>query len=240
MNLDAYEQIVVLTGAGISVASGLRPYRGPGGVWEDDPEAERLATAEGLARDPAAIWRLFGPIRRQALAARPNPAHLALARLEERCLRDGRSFTLITQNVDGLHRLAGNREVVEFHGCITRNRCTDPRCGQPPGYDSEEHPEGPPPCPLCASALRPDIVLFGEEIPAEAEWRAKRALRECDLFMAVGTSGRVAPAANFVRSARYVGARTVLVNLEPLDPPDPSFQEEHLGPAEELLPRLLG
>ena len=96
-----------------------------------------------------------------------------------------------------------------------------------------------PACPDCGSALRPDIVLFNEPLPVEAEWRVKRSLRDCDLFIAVGTSGTVSPAANFVRGAEYAGARTVLVNLTPMMPPNPYFQEEYLGKAEELLPFLL-
>jgi len=96
-----------------------------------------------------------------------------------------------------------------------------------------------PLCPRCDSVLRPDIVLFGEPIPLDAGWKVKMALRDCDLFLAIGTSGLVAPAANFVRSAEYAGARTVYVNLEPLDPPNPAFQEVYLGRAEELLPKLL-
>ncbi len=228
-----YHSIVVLTGAGISVASGLRPYRGPGGLWSEI-DVDRVVTAAALARDPRQVWAFFAEARRQVLAASPNPAHVALARLERR-LAPGQAMVVVTQNIDGLHQRAGSREVVELHGSARRWRCT--RCE---ARGEGEAPEACPACPTCGAWMRPDVVLFDEYVAAEAEWRTKRALRDCDLFVAVGTSGTVTPAANFVRSARYAGARTVLVNLEAMAPRDPEFDEEVLGRAEEVLPALVG
>lgn len=238
LGIERYSNIVVLTGAGVSVASGLRPYRGTGGIWEEDGVAE-LATPTALRERPEKVWALFGALRRQVRTAAPNAAHLALARAEQN-LAEGRQWTLITQNVDGLHQVAGGRNVVELHGSLFRTRCSSPSCDLPPFRDDEPHTDTVPECARCRAVLRPDIVLFDEAIPVDAERQAKRALRDCDLFVAVGTSGTVSPASNFVRSAEYAGARTVLVNLDPMKPRHPAYDEEVLGRAEEILPVLLG
>lgn len=234
LGADRYFHIVVLTGAGVSVASGLRTYRGAGGLWTEHPEAERMAQIETFVEDPLEGWRFFAPLRAMAWRAEPNPAHRALATLGARG-----GVTVITQNVDGLHLRAGSPAVVEYHGSILRTRCANPACSSKPFEDRDGHTEELPHCGRCGEFLRPDVVLFGEAIPADADMAARRALRECDLFLAVGTSGAVYPAAGFVRAARHAGARTVLVNLEPLEEPDDSFQEEYLGRAEEILPVLL-
>lgn len=232
-----YTRTVVLTGAGISAASGLRTYRGPDGVW-DDHDVERLGHADALARWPDECWQLFGGMRAPVLAARPNAAHLALAAWQAR-LAPHQQFVLVTQNVDGLHQLAGSPTVHELHGNLMRTRCSNPACTLEPYRDEQTHLNATPMCPLCGAVLRPDIVLFGEAIDGAADWTVNRALRDCDLFIAVGTSGLVTPAANYVRGAAYAGARTLLVNLEPMVPPNPAFQEQLLGPAEVVLPRLL-
>lgn len=233
-----YKNIVVLTGAGISVASGLRPYRGPGGLWEEI-DAATNADQSILEKDPFVPWKLFGPLRKQLLSTQPNAAHLALAKLESQ-LSTNQQFLIITQNIDGLHQKAGSKNVVELHGSISYTRCINPSCSSKSYPDSDPHDDKLPHCTVCQSPLRPDVVLFGEQIPPHAEWTAKRTLRDCDLFIAVGTSGTVSPASNYVRAAEYAGARTILVNLEPMTPPNPYFKEEYLGRAEEVLPRLLG
>lgn len=235
VRLTDYRNVVVLTGAGISVASGLKPYRGPGGLWTEGGDVG-AATAEGFASDPEATWRLMGPLREQAAAAEPNAAHVALATAERRAPGD---FLLITQNVDGLHQRAGSENVVEVHGSIFRTRCSAERCDRPVEVD-ERYAGGLPRCDRCGAPLRPNVVLFGEAIDVDAEWTIKKALRDCDLFIAIGTSGTVSPASNYVRSAKYVDARTVMVNLEPMDPRNPYFDEEILGPAEQMIPQLLG
>ncbi|MBN2193987.1 MAG: NAD-dependent deacylase [Polyangiaceae bacterium] len=238
LDFTGVTKIVVLTGAGISVASGLRPYRGPGGLWEEHPELADIATGEAAKTDPMAPWRAFGAVRAAVLAAEPNPAHLALANLEAR-LKGTATVTVITQNVDGLHQRAGSQDVVEFHGALRRTRCSNPDCTSQP-FDDDSLPIDLPLCGTCGQALRPDIVLFDEPIPVDAEWAAKKALRDCKLFLAVGTSGTVSPASNLVRSAEYEGARTVYVNLTPMVPDNPAFQLRFIGKAEEILPRLLG
>lgn len=237
LKISTYKNIVILTGAGISVASGLRTYRGPAGIWEEGDTA-RVSHADILRDDPALVWKFFGPLKRIILDAQPNAAHLALAKLEE-SLTQKQKLTLITQNIDRLHSRAGNRNTVELHGTLMRTRCSNPDCSLAPFEDSTIY-EGIPPCPQCSAMLRPDVVLFGEEIPLDPGWKAKLALREVDLFIAIGTSGLVSPAANFVRSAKYMGEKTLLVNLEKMEPPDPSFDVEVLGKAEETLPVLLG
>jgi len=230
----------VLTGAGVSVASGLPTYRGKGGLWEK-VESAKLADAAAIFERPHEVWAFFSKARLHVHKAAPNAGHQALASIERLVREAGHDFLLITQNVDGLHQRAGSGEVVELHGSITKARCSDPGCDLPP-FDLQGKHKGKraPPCPHCTAPLRPDVVLFGEMLPTDAIQRAKHALDTCDLFLAVGTSGTVYPAASFVRSAEYAGARTLYLNLEAMDPSDPAFDEVLLGPAEVLLPRLLG
>ncbi len=225
MNWTDFKELVVLTGAGISVASGLGTYRGSGGLWEESG-IDPAATAEGILQDPWACWKFFLPMRKQIVAAQPNPAHLALAELNHRLKGQ---LTVITQNVDGLHTLAGSPGVLELHGNMTRTRCTS--CDLKPFPDSEIYSELPL-CRECGSPLRPDIVLFGEAIPVEASHRAKRALRQVDLFVAIGTSGTVAPANRYLSSARYMGATTLEINTRCTG----DFDLELEGPAEVMVP----
>ena len=215
-----YRNIVVLTGAGISRSAGLPTYRGPGGLWSD-PELEVLSHADALATRRAEVCAMFWKLRAAIADVVPTAAHRALAAHE---------LTIITQNVDGLHQKAGSRNVVEYHGSLARWRCE--RCGvelEPPPGELPRH---------CDELMRPAAVLFGEMIPASAEHAAKRALRDCDLFVAIGTSGTVWPAAGFVKSAAYAGARTVLLNLEIDDESRDLYGECHAGPADELVPKF--
>ncbi|MFO0617079.1 MAG: Sir2 family NAD-dependent protein deacetylase [Polyangiaceae bacterium] len=237
LHLERYRRVVVLTGAGISVASGLPTFRGPGGLWErEDGPGARGLDAKHLAEDPAGVWRFCAELRAQIRAAAPNPAHLALAAAEAAMPTDA-TWTVITQNVDGLHQRAGSRRVIELHGALERTRCTSAACETEPFVDASESLDLPL-CRACGAPLRADVVLFDEEIPGGAEWHAKRALRECDLFVAIGTSGTVSPASNFVRAAEFARARTVIVNLTPMSPRNPAYDEEILGRAEDLLPEL--
>lgn len=238
IGLEKYNRVVVLTGAGISVASGLRPFRGPGGLWTEEGNAV-FATPKAFEDRPAGAWKLFGELRAQALAAEPNAAHLALADAERRLAARGAELLLVTQNVDRLHARAGSKNVVELHGMVFRTRCSRSGCDLAAFDDEDPHADAVPTCPRCGSVLRPDVVLFEEMIPVDAERRVKTALRDVDLFIAIGTSGTVSPASNFVRSADLVRARTVLVNLEPLVPRNRLYDDEYLGRAEEILPQLL-
>lgn len=230
IDLARYQNIVVLTGAGVSAPSGLPTYRGAGGLWEKD-EVASLGTAEAWLSKPDEVWKLFGGLRSHVIAAAPNLAHTSLSQMES--VAPG-NFTLITQNVDGLHQEAGSQSVVELHGNLQRTRCSRSGCQLEPFHDEVAHMVAPL-CPECGDLLRPDIVLFGEQLPGGPDHLATRALRDCDLFIAVGTSGMVSPASRFVRSAEYVGARTVLINLEALKEGGAAFHDRFVGPAEILL-----
>lgn len=236
---EAYTNIFILTGAGVSVASGLPTYRGPGGLWEQ-ADIARIADANHLPGTLPDLWRLYAARRQYALAAEPNKAHLAIAEIQKRWGMDGtRRVTLATQNVDGLHARAGSPEVLELHGSAFMTRCTSVHCTAP-SFRDERIYQDVPLCVECGAPLRPSVVLFSEPLPVEALYQVKRALRDVDLFIAVGTSGIVWPAAQFVGSAAYVGARTINVNLEPMEPYNPAFREEYVGPAEDILPELFG
>jgi len=223
-------RVSVLTGAGISAESGVPTFRGAGGFWRGR-SAMDLATPQAFARDPEGVWDFYRFRIEGLKRAQPNEGHRALARLEERCER----FWLMTQNVDGLHRAAGNRNVIELHGSLGRSRCTacNYRCA------SRDLPDVPvPACPLCGRPLRPAVVWFGEMLPGAELARAEDAVRECDLMLVVGTSGVVEPAASFARRASAHGAGVVVVNLEPT-PLSRVADLTLLGPAGIVLPRLL-
>lgn len=239
LGIAQYKHIVILTGAGVSVASGLSTYRGPGGLWEK-AEIARIADAANLPGTLPELWRLYSQRRQQALDAQPNPAHHAIADLQRRAVAGGQRVTLITQNVDGLHQRAGSPEVIELHGSAFRSRCTNPACALPTFTDARLHPYDVPVCPRCGSPLRPAVVLFGEPLSKAALLRINEAIFDCELFLAAGTSGVVSPASHLVNRAARSGARTILVNREPMSVPNPAFQEEYLGRAEEILPVLLG
>ncbi|MGC4045062.1 MAG: NAD-dependent deacylase [Armatimonas sp.] len=224
-----YRRVVVLTGAGVSVASGLPTYRGPGGLWET-AEIAQIVQAESIPSRLPELWALYSERRRVALSVGPNSAHIALANVSPEFL------TLITQNIDNLHQRAGSENVLELHGSGFRTRCTI--CALSP-FDDETVYDDMPHCPNCGAPLRPDVVLFGELLDQNVIRAAKRALSQCDLFLAIGTSGVVWPAAGLVVEAHYAGARCLYVNVEPSEDPNPYFHEEIIGPAEEVLPVLL-
>ncbi len=199
--------VVAFTGAGVSAESGLATFRGPGGIWEGRSPME-LATPEAFAADPALVWRFYAWRRSSAAAAEPNPAHRALAALA----RARADFTLITQNVDGLHERAGNTELIRLHGSLWRNRCT--REGTEAEDRRDDLGELPPHC-SCGGMLRPGVVWFGESLPVDALERAAHAAREAALLIVVGTSAQVYPAADLPRLAREAGAFVVEINPEP-------------------------
>ena len=224
--MDGIRNIVILTGAGISAESGLRTFRADDGLWEDH-RVEDVASPQGFRRDPELVQRFYDARRENVIAAQPNPAHAALARLDEAWEGE---LLIVTQNIDDLHERAGARRVLHMHGealsawclaCDARHRWTGTLL------------EGPP-CPACgARTLRPDVVWFGE-MPYRMD-EIYAALREADLFVSIGTSGAVYPAAGFVRDARVCGARTLELNLE-RSQGSAWFDETRLGPASELVP----
>ncbi len=224
--------IFVLTGAGISAESGLGTFRDRkgGGIWAKfDPM--KLATPEAFERDPETVLAFYDLRRRDLLNARPNAAHVALARLEGALAERGGSLALVTQNIDDLHERAGSRRVIHMHGELLKARCSACETVRPWLDDlAVAHA-----CPDCGQtgALRPHVVWFGE-MPLAMDLIG-RALRKSDLFVAIGTSGAVYPAAGFVAEARAYGLRTCEINLEAADNAD-LFDEQRLGTASETVP----
>ncbi len=218
--------IVILTGAGVSAESGIDTFRAKDGLWEKH-RIEDVATPEAFARDPDLVLRFYDMRRANIQKAQPNAAHWALAHLDAEWSGD---LLIVTQNVDDLHERAGARRLIHMHGehlnawclaCDARSVWRDTLLDRPP-------------CPICGqTALRPDIVWFGE-MPYRMD-EIDAAVRDCDLFVSIGTSGAVYPAAGFVQTARYVGARTLELNLDP-SLGSVHFHESRMGKAGDLVP----
>jgi NAD-dependent deacetylase len=222
-------RIVILTGAGISAESGIDTFRASGGLWEKH-RVEDVATPEGFARDPDLVFRFYDMRRERIQEVEPNPAHSALARLDALWWGEGRDLLIVTQNVDDLHERAGARRLIHMHGehlaawcraCDRRHAWRDTLIERPP-------------CPACGvPALRPDVVWFGEMPYRMGD--IYQAVGTCDLFVSIGTSGAVYPAAGLVRDARAAGAATLELNLEPSQGTS-WFDDARHGPASELVP----
>lgn len=227
------ERVVVLTGAGISKESGLDTFRDAGGIWSR-VRLEDVATPEAFARDPQMVQEFYNARRRSLIGAgvAPNAAHRALADLERRLPGQ---VLVVTQNIDDLHERAGSRNLVHMHGELLKARCGE--CGAVLPWREDIDPRKP--CVACAAIgmLRPHVVWFGE-MPLQMD-RITLALARCELFVAIGTSGNVYPAAGFVEEAKQVaGARTIEINLEPSAGRD-RFDEHIYGPASEVVPRFV-
>jgi NAD-dependent deacetylase len=230
LTFSSSDRVFVLTGAGVSAESGIPTFRGVGGLWRDY-QIEEVASPEAWRHDPQLVWEFYSMRRRVASAAKPNPAHFALVKLET-TLQE-RLFTC-TQNVDSLHEQAGSRKVVHMHGELFKSRCDT--CSRPPFDDTNlyEPPAKVPRCE-CGGQIRPHICWFGE-VPFELD-RIYRALDRCTLFMAIGTSGEVQPAASFVAQ---VNGRARTIYVGPEKPANASsFTECYLGKAGEILPTVL-
>jgi NAD-dependent deacetylase len=222
--------LFILTGAGISAESGLGTFRDKGGMWTKyDPMT--LATPKAFARDPALVHEVYNARRQNLLAAEPNAAHVALAGLEAGLAAQGHEITLVTQNVDDLHERAGSRQVIHMHGELFRIRCNSCNAERVWRQDLSTTDR----CPDCDAVgkLRPAIVWFGE-MPMHMEG-INRSLIDSDLFVSIGTSGSVYPAAGFVSTARDHAIRTCELNLEPSDNVD-KFDDGHYGPASKIVP----
>jgi NAD-dependent protein deacetylase/lipoamidase len=207
------QRCVVLTGAGVSTESGIPDFRSPTGMWARFDPSE-YATIEAFRADPAKVWTFYGPRVSMLTAARPNPAHLAIAELERRGLVDG----VVTQNIDLLHERAGSREVVEVHGSIRTFTCL--QCGS--GYDLhyvvrllEAAPDEPPRCSSCAAIVKPDVVFFGELLPERAVARAYALARTARLLLVVGSTLEVWPVAELPAEAARRGGAVAIVNRGP-------------------------
>jgi NAD-dependent deacetylase len=239
LRVDGDTRLLVLTGAGVSAESGVPTFRDANGLWESHP-IEQVATPEGFDADPRLVWRFYSERRRKAKTVHPNPGHLALAEAEGRM---GNRFLLVTQNVDGLHRRAGSRRLVEIHGSLFETRCSV--CRRAPFPDEREYLGDPPPCEECRARgrdglLRPAVVWFGEVLDPMRLSEISSFIDDARghlVFLAVGTSGVVYPAAGLVVQARAAGGETWLVNAEAADNTR-AFHHFVKGPSGKVLPEL--
>ena len=227
------DRICVLSGAGVSAESGVPTFRASDGLWEGHA-IQDVATPRGFARDPRLVWAFYNARRANVKNVKPNPGHFALVELERRW---GDRFTLVTQNVDGLHRAAGTRNLLEIHGSLHRTRCTGCEEMTDRGLD----PLGELPHCACGAMLRPDIVWFEEALPEDTWEAATTAAHECDLLLVVGTSAVVHPAASLVpiaKRSKSPGATVIEVNLTPTEAS--AFADIGLyGPSGVVLPALV-
>jgi NAD-dependent deacetylase len=226
------DRLFVLTGAGISAESGIPIFRGQDGLWEGH-RLEDVATPQAFSRDPELVWRFYSMRRSVAAGCKPNEGHIALAKLKEKL---GKRMLICTQNVDGLHEAAGSKRVLHMHGELFQSRCSDRRCSTEPFGDTKtyQHKAEIPLC-KCGALIRPHICWFNES-PFHMN-EVIPALEECSIFLTVGSSGVVQPAASFALIARQNGARTIYLGLE--TPANASgFDEVILGLAGERLPQL--
>jgi NAD-dependent deacetylase len=228
--MEPHTRITVLTGAGISAASGVPTFRGPEGLWKNF-RPESLATADAFRRDPKLVWEWYNWRRQILLSKVPNPGHGVLATWSRRYP----NFTLITQNVDGLHERAGTENVIRFHGSIWEVKCWNNCRSSPSRWWDETVPFSriPPECPYCGGMMRPGVVWFGEGIDPDVMRRSIEAL-DCDIFFTIGTSSIVYPAASLIHEAKRRGAYTVEMNVEPT-PASALLDLPLQGKAEELL-----
>lgn len=228
--MTRFERIVVLTGAGISAESGVATFRDKGGIWSKVDYRE-VATPGGFARNPDKVHDFYNSRRRGMAAVRPNAAHEALARLEREF---GGDFLLVTQNIDDLHERGGSARLIHMHGELARALCN--ACGMRCDWLTDMSVAST--CPGCSAVghMRPDVVWFGE-MPYQMD-RISSALAGCDLFVSIGTSGNVYPAAGFVEEARLAGAHTIELNLEPSEGRD-MFAEAVHGNATQVVPQFV-
>jgi NAD-dependent deacetylase len=229
--LQNSESVCVLTGAGISAESGVETFRGSNGLWSK-LKPEELANFDAFMRNPELVWEWYNYRKKIIHDVKPNPAHFALARMKE-LVRD---FTLVTQNIDNLHIRAGSSNVLELHGNMERSYCIG--CGKFASNVEVSSEQKVPHCPSCNGLIRPDIVWFGEMLPEGVFEAATEAANRCELFLTVGTSAVVYPAANLPLTARKNGAYVVEINLERTEISH-SVHETLLGKAGEILPQLV-
>jgi NAD-dependent deacetylase len=225
------ESVCVLTGAGISAESGVPTFRGTDGLWSKF-KPEELANFDAFLHNPQLVWEWYSYRKRIIESVVPNQGHIALAQLE-RVIDD---FTLVTQNVDNLHRRAGNKRVLELHGNIMRSYCIN--CGTQDDHPQLSEKDKIPRCRSCGGLVRPDVVWFGELLPQDVFEEAEEAARRCALFLSVGTSGIVYPAASLPLTARKEGALLVEINLERTEQSS-LFDVVLLGKAGDVLPSIV-
>ncbi len=229
--VSSSNEIVVLTGAGISAESGIPTYRGQEGLWRNyDPQ--ELATPEAFFKNPKLVWEWYDSRRTIMKNAKPNPGHFAITALE----KEKKDFTLITQNVDGLHSTAGTRNIIELHGSLWEIKCTE--CEKLEKNYQVPIPEIPPICSACGAVMRPNTVWFGEIIPMERIDRCLFAIEQCDLLLIVGTSGVVEPAASMGLIAKKSEKPVVEINID-TTPGTGLYDASVMGKSGEILPLLV-
>jgi len=231
--LKAANKVTVLTGAGISKASGIPTFRGKNGLWSKYSPSE-LATYQAFTKNPKLVWQWYNYRRKIIKKANPNPAHYAIAQLEEIY---GKNFTLITQNIDSLHRRAGNKNVLELHGNIFETKCLI--CDKI-YFDDTIYGDGelPPKCKFCGGKTRPNVVWFGENLDREILDNAMSAAAQCDVFLSIGTSGVVQPAASLPKIASDIRAYVAEINVE-YSGVSIYADDVIISPAEEVLPKIV-
>jgi len=227
-------KITILSGAGMSAESGIPTFRSSGGLWSDE-KIRKLATPHGFLANPDKGWEFYDQRRGNMAKCGPNNGHLSLAQLE----KQGYDVVVITQNIDRLHQKAGSTGVIELHGTVWEIKCSNPGCSKVP-FENREIPIGeyPPLCDICSSPLRPNVVFFEEMLDPKVMRDANERTHETDLFLVIGTSGIVYPAAGFAQVAKMAGAYVVEMNIEPT-PLSVFCDETRLGPCGETLPELL-
>ncbi|AMV25881.1 NAD-dependent protein deacylase [Gemmata sp. SH-PL17] len=232
--LRTAERVCVLTGAGVSAESGVPTFRASDGLWEGH-RIEDVASPDGWDRNPLLVWQFYNARRANVATVKPNAGHFALVAMEDRW---SDRFTLVTQNVDGLHLEAGSRRVLEIHGSLRQTRCLT--CGSVTNRGSEPLGDAPE-CPQCRGRLRPHIVWFGEGLPDDVWSAAMVAAHECDVLLVIGTSAVVHPAASLIpisKRHKAVPAKVIEVNLTPTEAS--AYADVGLyGPSGEMLPKLL-
>lgn len=228
--LEHSSSVTVLSGAGISAESGVPTFRGTDGLWRNF-RSENLATPEAFRENPRLVWEWYDWRRCAVKDARPNPGHFALAELENQ----KKKFTLVTQNIDGLHQMAGSRNVLEMHGNLWEIKCT--KCGLITKDYRVPLEELPPLCPSCGGMGRPNVVWFGELIPMEVIDKTLKAIEDCEVMLIIGTSGVVEPAASMGLVAKQAGKTVIEINIEHT-PNSPLFDFTILGKSGEVLPLL--
>ncbi len=221
LDLNRYNNIVVFTGAGVSAPSGVPTFRGDDGYW-NTVDVQKYMSADSFNKYPEESWEIINKLKTVIEAAKPNSIHDLLSRV---------GGTIITQNIDGFHQKAGSANVIEYHDNIHSVLCTECTFSQAdyPGII----------CPECGSGLRPGVTLFNESPHFDSEYRAKRAMRGCDLFLVIGTSGKVTSLSTFLRAAQFENSYRIMINMDHNDY-EQYFDESYTGPAQDILPVLLG
>lgn len=231
IRLSDYKKIVFFTGAGVSVPSGIRPFRGENGMW-NEIDIEKTSSSTSFTLNPNEAWKVWGGVKNQSLRAKPNLIHNFMTEAQKKY-----KATIITQNVDALHTKSGSKNVIELHGSLDMIKCSNHNCNFRPIKNTDEFTKVEY-CNICGSTLRPDIILFGEMLKQETIQKAAEAASDCDILIAMGSTCVVTPASDFIVIAGHHGARTILINRDEVENRSIHFDDKFIGKAEEIIPSL--